>query len=608
MSQGTVEVYTSTHAVPAHAHELAAGRRARRRLPDRSSCCSSTRTCRCSRRRRRGSTACWRSSTAFTSPCSSTSRCVMRDFISLHALSPGWVSVRVLAWLSAASCAGAAMLMWLNVDGLAAALNETAVRRMTAGAAATTARRWCCSASRWRISRSAGAAAASAPALLTIAVIGSLALPLAARGPGVVAAAPRRGAAGAVAARPVARAARRDAAARRRVARLHLAARRRRPAAELRAPARERRGDGPRDGPADAPDPVWAAVATGMYPAKNGIARPVALRVRGGDEPLAAAARSLLLARARPPRVAAARAELAGARAPDAVGDPRRRRRLGRRRPLAADVSGAAGARLRPQRSRPRAARIDARVRRPGRVSARGAARSPAPPTRRTGGGQLAAAPSAGFAAEASAAIRDEFYGRAMRELHARVAGAVRRPALRGLDTVGHYYLRYTEPRELGDVQRGGPPPAPAGARPLLRATSTTRSATALAGLAPGDLLLVVSGFGMQPPNPVKRLLARLLGDPMSGTHERAPDGFLLAYGGAVAPGRRQRGSHRRRHADGAVLPRPAGRPRHGRLRARRPLPPRVHRRPPGRVHSDARTASRDPVPPAPCYDAFRTL
>ena len=62
--------------------------------------------------------------------------------------------------------------------------------------------------------------------------------------------------------------------------------------------------------------------------------------------------------------------------------------------------------------------------------------------------------------------------------------------------------------------------------------------------LAAGDLLLVVSGFGMQPVNPVKQTIGRLLGDPdLSGTHERAPDGFLLAYGTAAEPGRRQRGS-----------------------------------------------------------------
>ena len=47
----------------------------------------------------------------------------------------------------------------------------------------------------------------------------------------------------------------------------------------------------------------------------------------------------------------------------------------------------------------------------------------------------------------------------------------------------------------------------------------------------------------------------------MSGTHERAPDGFLLAYGTTVEPGRHQRGSIVDVDADRAVLPRPACRP-----------------------------------------------
>ena len=60
----------------------------------------------------------------------------------------------------------------------------------------------------------------------------------------------------------------------------------------------------------------------------------------------------------------------------------------------------------------------------------------------------------------------------------------------------------------------------------------------------PGDLLLVISGFGMQPVNPIRHLASRLLRDPdVSGTHENAPDGFMLAYGTAVAAGRKQRGS-----------------------------------------------------------------
>jgi hypothetical protein len=47
----------------------------------------------------------------------------------------------------------------------------------------------------------------------------------------------------------------------------------------------------------------------------------------------------------------------------------------------------------------------------------------------------------------------------------------------------------------------------------------------------------------MQSPSMPKRLIARVLGDPMNGTHERAPDGFLLAFGSAVEPVRRPRGS-----------------------------------------------------------------
>jgi hypothetical protein len=44
-------------------------------------------------------------------------------------------------------------------------------------------------------------------------------------------------------------------------------------------------------------------------------------------------------------------------------------------------------------------------------------------------------------------------------------------------------------------------------------------------------------GFG-------KRILERVLGDPqISGTHETAPDGFLMAYGASVSKGRLRRAS-----------------------------------------------------------------
>ena len=48
----------------------------------------------------------------------------------------------------------------------------------------------------------------------------------------------------------------------------------------------------------------------------------------------------------------------------------------------------------------------------------------------------------------------------------------------------------------------------------------------------------------MQPVTPVKHLAARILRDPdVSGTHENAPDGFMLAYGTTVLAGRKPRAS-----------------------------------------------------------------
>src|SRR4051812_14437251 len=62
---------------------------------------------------------------------------LVREFISLSVFSPGWISVRLLAWLSAAAAAVAATLMWLNLRGFPAVLDETALRRLTFGAGAT---------------------------------------------------------------------------------------------------------------------------------------------------------------------------------------------------------------------------------------------------------------------------------------------------------------------------------------------------------------------------------------------------------------------------------------------------------------------------------------
>jgi hypothetical protein len=111
---------------------------------------------------------------------------------------------------------------------------------------------------------------------------------------------------------------------------------------------------------------------------------------------------------------------------------------------------------------------------------------------------------------------------------------AVRYP---GIDAVGHYYLRYAIPRAFGDVsneerlQFGR----------VLEQYYTYMDGIigrAMNALGSDDLLLVVSGFGMEPLSLGKRALERIVGDPdLSGSHERAPDGFMIAFGRTVAKG-----------------------------------------------------------------------
>jgi len=106
------------------------------------------------------------------------------------------------------------------------------------------------------------------------------------------------------------------------------------------------------------------------------------------------------------------------------------------------------------------------------------------------------------------------------------------------LDPIGHYFLRYATPAEFGDVsdeerRRLG--------SVLERHYAMIDEAIgrAIGALGPDDLLLVVSGYGMQPIGLGRRLIEKLLGDPdLSGTHDGSPEGFLMAYGAQVAKGR----------------------------------------------------------------------
>ncbi len=112
-----------------------------------------------------------------------------------------------------------------------------------------------------------------------------------------------------------------------------------------------------------------------------------------------------------------------------------------------------------------------------------------------------------------------------------------------GVDRAGHLFLRYARPRDFGTVS-GEDRVRLGGVLDRHYAFLDGEISHHLETLGPEDVLLVVSGFGMEPVGLAKRALARVLGQPeVSGSHEGAPDGFLLAYGAPVRTGRVRLGS-----------------------------------------------------------------
>src|SRR5690242_16294825 len=51
---------------------------------------------------------------------------IVRELLAERPLSPGWLSVRLLAWLGAAGAASAATVTWANLKGFQAMLSEGA--------------------------------------------------------------------------------------------------------------------------------------------------------------------------------------------------------------------------------------------------------------------------------------------------------------------------------------------------------------------------------------------------------------------------------------------------------------------------------------------------
>jgi hypothetical protein len=466
---------------------------------------------------------------------------VAREFLTMNVMSPGWISVRLLAWLGALLAGGAATLMWLNVRGLSTALTEIAEWRMTAGAVATTVSAvvlFAIAVAHYSFGRRGSRVGAS---LFMIAVVASMALPIAARGRGtpggsaVVDWAPPGAAVPEMPDGPRVALVLLDGATLD-----HIYPR----AGEGRLPNFDRILEGgvvmglATTRPTQ-PNPVWTAVATGMYPATNGVratARYYARQDPRGIGLLPDHSLSHVLVQFGFVRDVPVTAAGWGSRPLWSILSDAGMSAGVVRWPLTHPAPPTLGFVL-SDRFHQVTESIGEfpRAMFPPDINRTVQAGLPDP------GGEL----PTGFvdgSPEAGALQRDRLYSRIARAL--RTAKDPRLFTIRyeGLDTIGHYYYDYAQPR----------PPRMSEEEWRRHAQVVDRYysyidgelGTLLDSLIPGDLVVVVSGFGMDAVGTTKRLLARVIRDPeFSGTHERAPDGFMIAYGSSVQPGQPPRGS-----------------------------------------------------------------
>jgi hypothetical protein len=473
---------------------------------------------------------------------------VLRQLLAVEVRSPGWISLRILAAFGTIAVSMSALVTWLNLDGFRSVLGPDAAARMTYGALVVSLCAAVCmglAVLQARLQRGRRIAAA----VFALALVASLAGPLYLRGAGDSTPPPRMPLAAQLAPAPSG-------------ARVHMILL---DGASLDFIALNAAGGrfpnfgSLLDGGAvmhlatlrpTQPAPVWTAVATGKLPYNTSVYSEARYVVPGSDQPL-----DLL------PDFCFAHAlvrlgliEKEG-RASDAV----------RARPIWELLSGYGvtagvidwpltypahrvnGYLISDEFLHRDAASVIASIGEPplayppdaaeeARVARQNAAPGPAaiafaaqpPPGMRPREGQVT--PGNALAADVAA----DQIAASFADLRPVQFTAIRYP---GVDAVGHYYLRYALPRAFGDVSdeerlRHG--------RVLEQYYTYLDGIVgrAMATLGSDDLLLVVSGFGMEPLSLGKRLLERLIGDPqLSGSHERAPDGFLLAYGRQVAKG-----------------------------------------------------------------------
>lgn len=469
-----------------------------------------------------------------------------RDLLAAGPLRPAWISVRLLAWLSAAAAAAAAVITWANLSAFRAMLTESAAIRMRDGALMTTG---CAlvlivvAIARYSLWRRGSRPAA----LLMLAVMGlSVAGPLWLRGPGeTVVQPPTRWTAPAPALFvPRVTVLLLDGASlgfiRQRVA-----------AGQLANLARMLDRGASLDLATLRPtqiEPVWVAAATGKFAEKNGIRSANEYRIGDDDvDPVdilpeycfAYAFVTQGYVRARPHTSASLEARtmwdiLTDYRVPIGVVNW----------PLTYPARAGLGYVL--------SDRFDEAASSPMRLADAGSgdpttavdvARETFDRWYGKPWHQVLGPFSQGEVSvpDTNRARWDRAYSETAVDLDRQFAPRFRVVRYEGLETFGHGYLRQAQPELFGD------PRWSASVRPVLDryyAYLDGEVGRAMHALAPGDLLLVVSGFGMEPTPIGKRLLARLIGErELTGTHESGPDGFLLAYGSAVAAGQLPRGT-----------------------------------------------------------------
>ena len=469
-----------------------------------------------------------------------------REAVASRPLHPGWLSLRILAWLSAASAVSASLLTWGNLRGMRSVLTEAAAERMSEGATATTV---CAivlvgvTVLRFSFGRRGNRPAA---VLMAASILASVLVPLWIRGPGEVPvpAARRAAQAGSIARPPRVRLLLLDGASRgfilERVASGLL------PSfgslldrgaiidlATLRPTQAE---------------PVWAAAATGKYPPKNGIRSEFAYRAQADDPdpvnilPDYCFAQALLyqgFIRAEPLTASALRARPMW----DILGDYgvpsgllnwplTQPAQIARGFLISDGFDEATSSPIRsgdPRAGDPTSAVIIARE-----VFDRWQAAPPEDVLSLVG-------PSEPRPAGLRRARWDRAYAESEVELTNLFAPSLTALRLEAVDEFGHAHLLDAQPELFGEV-RGTDP-----RRSVLDryyAYLDSQVARFIAQTEPGDLLLVVSGFGMERTALVKRLFGRLMGEAdTTGSHEAAPDGFLIAYGTNVASGEYRRGS-----------------------------------------------------------------